>query len=62
MKSFIKVQIPERLLTSSEQFLLNVTEPLDPLLSLTLTGLVKQLVNIAYLMGHADGKQTKPSD
>jgi hypothetical protein len=62
MKSPIKVQIPERLLISSEQFFLNITEPLDPLISLSLTGLMKQLVNIAYLMGHADGKQTESSD
>lgn len=62
MKSPIKVQIPERLLISSEQFFLNITEPLDPLISLSLTGLMKQLVNIAYLMGHVDGKQTEPSD
>jgi hypothetical protein len=62
MKSPIKVQIPERLLISSEQFFLNITEPLDPLISLSLTGLMKQLVNIAYLMGHADGEQTEPSD
>lgn len=62
METSTKVQIPERLLISTEQFLLNISEPLDPLLGLTLTGLVKQLVNISYLMGHADGKRNVPGD
>jgi hypothetical protein len=62
MKSPIKVQTPEQLIISSEQFVLNITEPLDPLVSLTLTGVMKQLVNVAYLMGHADGKQRDPSE
>jgi hypothetical protein len=46
---------PEDLLISSEHFMLNVTEELDPIIGLKLTGLIKQLVNVAYLMGHEDG-------
>jgi hypothetical protein len=46
---------PEHLLTSSEHFMLDVTEQFDPIVGLKLTGLIKQLVNIAYLMGHEDG-------
>ncbi|UFP94140.1 hypothetical protein [Gloeobacter morelensis] len=50
-------QAPEPLLISSERFVLGVTEQLDPLVSLQLTGVIKQLVNIAYLMGNEDGKR-----
>jgi hypothetical protein len=46
---------PEQLLISSEHFMLNITEQFDPIIGLKLTGLIKQLVNIAYLMGHEDG-------
>lgn len=46
---------PEHLLISSEHFMLNVTEQFDPMVGLQLTGLIKQLVNVAYLMGHEDG-------
>jgi hypothetical protein len=55
-------KMPEQLLTSSERLLLDITEPLDPLISLRLTGLIKQLVHIAYLMGREDGRQISPDD
>lgn len=55
MNTPIEVQIPEPLLISSEKFFLDTTETLDPLVSLTLLSLIKQLIKIAYLMGHQDG-------
>ncbi|MBC8122336.1 MAG: hypothetical protein H7Y22_10910 [Gemmatimonadaceae bacterium] len=50
-------QTPEPLLVSCERFVLDITEQLDPLISLQLTGAMKRLVDIAYLMGNEDGKQ-----
>jgi hypothetical protein len=46
---------PEELLNSSEHFMLDVTAQFDPIISLKLTALIKQLVNVAYLMGQEDG-------
>jgi hypothetical protein len=53
-----KLQIqcaPEELLNASEHFMLDVTTQFDPIISLKLTALIKQLVNVAYLIGHEDG-------
>ncbi|MBC7879929.1 MAG: hypothetical protein H7Y37_01215 [Anaerolineae bacterium] len=46
---------PEELLNSSEHLMLDVTAEFDPIIGLKLTALIKQLVNVAYLMGHEDG-------
>lgn len=51
------IKTPEALRRSIEQFMLNVTEPLDPLLSLKLTQLVVMLGDTAYAMGYSDGQQ-----
>ncbi|AGY57118.1 hypothetical protein [Gloeobacter kilaueensis] len=48
---------PALLLASSERLFLEVTEPLDQLIALKLAGIVRQLVSVAYSMGHADGGQ-----
>jgi hypothetical protein len=51
---------PEALLSSFEKFYLDITEPLDPYIALTLTNLSVKLVETSYLMGHQDGqKQTQ---
>jgi len=55
------IKTPEALRRSIEQFMLNVTEPLDPLLSLKLTQLVVMLGDTAYAMGYSDGQQ-KPEE
>lgn len=57
-----RVSAPASLLISCEQFTLNVTEVLDPIVSLKLTNIVKQLVDVAYIMGHEDGKHGTSSD
>ncbi len=55
------IKTPEALRRSIEQFVLNVTETLDPLLSLKLTQLVVMLGDTAYAMGYSDGQQ-KPNE
>ncbi len=55
------IKTPEALRRSIEQFVLNVTEPLDPLLSLKLTQLVVMLGDTAYARGYSDGQQ-KPNE
>ncbi|MCJ2544404.1 hypothetical protein JX360_16075 [Synechococcus bigranulatus str. 'Rupite'] len=57
----VMINTPEALRRSFEQFMLNVTEPLDPLISLKLTQLVVMLGDTAYAMGYSDGQQ-KPDD
>ncbi len=51
------IKTPEALRRSVEQFMLNVTEPLDPLLALKLTQLVVMLGDTAYAMGYSDGQR-----
>lgn len=48
---------PDLLLLSIEKLMLNVTEPLDPLVGLKLTGLTRQITEVAYMMGHQDGQR-----
>ncbi len=55
------IKTPEALRRSLEQFMLNVTEPLDPFLSLKLTQLVLQVGDIAYAMGYSDA-QSRPTE
>ncbi|MFS8871961.1 hypothetical protein NW870_02815 [Synechococcus sp. R50.1] len=61
MDGDVMIKMPEALRRSIEQFMLNVTEPLDPLLSLKLTQLVVMLGDTAYAMGYSDGQQ-KPDE
>ncbi len=56
------INTPEALRRSFEQFMLNVTEPLDPLISLKLTQLVVMLGDTAYAMGYSDGQQKPARD
>lgn len=50
------IQTPEALRQSFERFLLDVTEPMDPLISLKLTQLMLGLVDTSYAMGYQDGQ------
>ncbi len=54
------IKTPDALRLSFERFLLDVTEPLDPLISLKLTQLTLSLAETAYAMGYQDG-QHQPS-
>lgn len=47
---------PEPLRQSVESFMLSMTEPLDPLLSLQLTRMVVSLSETVYMMGYSDGQ------
>jgi hypothetical protein len=47
---------PEPLRQSVEAFMLSMTEPLDPLLSLQLTRMVVTLSETVYIMGYSDGQ------
>jgi hypothetical protein len=51
------IKTPEALRRSVEQFMLDVTEPLDPLLALKLTQLVVRPGDTAYAMGSSDGQR-----
>ncbi|MEN9205583.1 MAG: hypothetical protein Q6K99_06835 [Thermostichales cyanobacterium BF4_bins_65] len=50
------ITTPVPLRQSFERFMLEVTEPLDPLLALKLTQLVLSLTDTAYAMGYSDGQ------
>jgi hypothetical protein len=52
------IKTPEALRRSVEQFMLDVTEPLDPLLALKLTQVVVMLGDTAYAMGYSDGQRS----
>lgn len=43
---------------AAEKMFLEVTEPLDSLLSLKLLQIVRGLVDISYVMGHQDGSRS----
>ncbi|MGF1577299.1 MAG: hypothetical protein ACFCU9_15425 [Cyanophyceae cyanobacterium] len=47
---------PDVMRLSFEKFLLDITEPLDPLISLKLTQLSLSLAETAYSMGYQDGQ------
>jgi hypothetical protein len=51
------VNTPDMLNLAVERMFLDLTEPLDTMLSLQMLQVVRSLVNIAYTMGHSDGKQ-----
>jgi hypothetical protein len=51
------VNTPDMLNLAVERMFLDMTEPLDTMLSLQMLQVVRSLVNIAYAMGHSDGKQ-----
>ncbi|MDX2273212.1 MAG: hypothetical protein NW237_14865 [Cyanobacteriota bacterium] len=51
------IETPEPLRRSFEKFMLDATEPLDPLISLKLTQLVVLLGDTAYAMGFSDGQR-----
>jgi hypothetical protein len=48
---------PNPLLIGIEKLMLEVTDNLDPLIGLKLTGLVCQITDVAYMMGHQDGQR-----
>jgi hypothetical protein len=48
---------PDMLLLSIEKLMLDVTEPLDPLVGLKLVGLSRQITELVYMMGHQDGQR-----
>jgi hypothetical protein len=47
---------PEALLRSIEKFYMDLTEPLDPYIALSLTNLSLKLVETVYTMGYQDGQ------
>jgi hypothetical protein len=47
---------PEALLRSIEKFYMDLTEPLDPYVALSLTNLSLKLVETVYTMGYQDGQ------
>jgi hypothetical protein len=47
---------PEALLRSIEKFYMDITEPLDPYIALSLTNLSIKLVETVYTMGYQDGQ------
>jgi hypothetical protein len=51
------IKTPAMLSQCIEKFMLDISEPLDPLLSLQLTQLVVKLGDMAYAMGYSDGQQ-----
>lgn len=51
------VNTPDMLNLAVERMFLDLTEPLDTMLSLQMLQIVRSLVNVAYTMGHSDGKQ-----
>jgi len=50
----ITTPVPMR--QSFERFMLEITEPLDPLIALKLTQLVLSLTDTAYAMGYSDAQ------
>jgi hypothetical protein len=48
---------PDPLLISIKKLMLEVTDNLDPFIGLKLTGLARQITNVAYMMGHYDGQR-----
>jgi hypothetical protein len=51
------IRTPLALRKSFEKFVLEMTESLDPFVSLKLTQFVLMLVDTAYSMGYSDGQQ-----
>jgi len=49
--------VPSAMLQAFEQFYLEITQPLDPYIALTLTNLSKQAIATAYLMGFQDAQK-----
>jgi len=52
------IQAPEALIRSIEKLYMDVTEPLDPYIGLSLTNLTAKLVETVYMMGYQDGKRS----
>ncbi len=52
----MEVALPEMLRSAVEKFMMDATESLDSLEALKITNLTIGLVDMAYTMGHNDGK------
>jgi len=52
------IETPSDLLLSIEKLFIDVTEPLDPYVSLVLTNLTTKLIETVYIMGYQDGQQS----
>jgi hypothetical protein len=54
----MEITLPEMLRRSVEKFMMDATESLDSLEALKITNLTVGLVDVAYTMGHNDGKDS----
>lgn len=56
MPSFSNRKTPDALRYAIEKLMLDTTEPLDPLVSLKVTNLTLEIVELAYQMGMQDSQ------